>query len=86
MLATIALGAAQVEFHIHKPYPSPYKFYFDVSCIDHVSFPLQSPWGVAGGAIAGHFLATLIAIIGGALLANYISEKLVIQRVFPSTR
>ncbi|RZC62328.1 hypothetical protein C5167_024095 [Papaver somniferum] len=37
----------------------------------------QSPWGVAGGAIAGHLLATLVAIIGGALLANYISEKLV---------
>ncbi|TXG72501.1 hypothetical protein EZV62_001080 [Acer yangbiense] len=37
----------------------------------------QSPWGVASGAIAGHLLATLIAIIGGAFLANYISEKLV---------
>ncbi|CAL0333546.1 unnamed protein product [Lupinus luteus] len=37
----------------------------------------QSPWGVASGAIAGHFLATCIAIVGGALLANYISEKLV---------
>ncbi|EXB73724.1 GDT1-like protein 2 [Morus notabilis] len=36
----------------------------------------QSPWGVASGAIAGHLLATLIAIIGGAFLANYISEKL----------
>ncbi|KAE9621199.1 putative Gdt1 family protein [Lupinus albus] len=37
----------------------------------------QSPWGVASGAIAGHFLATCIAILGGAFLANYISEKLV---------
>ncbi|KAK6929652.1 Gdt1 family [Dillenia turbinata] len=37
----------------------------------------QSPWGVASGAIAGHLLATSIAIIGGAFLANYISEKLV---------
>uniref|UniRef100_A0A803Q4B4 GDT1 family protein n=1 Tax=Cannabis sativa TaxID=3483 RepID=A0A803Q4B4_CANSA len=37
----------------------------------------QSPWGVASGAIAGHLLATVIAIIGGAFLANYISEKLV---------
>ncbi|OIW07683.1 hypothetical protein TanjilG_07725 [Lupinus angustifolius] len=37
----------------------------------------QSPWGVASGAIAGHFLATCIAILGGAILANYISEKLV---------
>ncbi|KAJ6812184.1 GDT1-like protein 2, chloroplastic [Iris pallida] len=37
----------------------------------------QSPWGVAGGAITGHVFATFIAIIGGALLANYISEKLV---------
>ncbi|KAG8379520.1 hypothetical protein BUALT_Bualt07G0097600 [Buddleja alternifolia] len=37
----------------------------------------QSPWGVASGAIVGHLLATFIAIIGGAFLANYISEKLV---------
>lgn len=37
----------------------------------------QSPWGVAGGAIAGHLLATFIAILGGAFLAKYISEKLV---------
>ncbi|KAM7466210.1 hypothetical protein LguiB_013772 [Lonicera macranthoides] len=36
----------------------------------------QSPWGVASGAIVGHLLATCIAIVGGALLANYISEKL----------
>ncbi|GFY82581.1 uncharacterized protein family [Actinidia rufa] len=37
----------------------------------------QSPWGVASGAVAGHLLATLIAVLGGAFLANYISEKLV---------
>lgn len=37
----------------------------------------QSPWGVASGAIAGHLVATSIAILGGAFLANYISEKLV---------
>ncbi|KAA8548486.1 hypothetical protein F0562_000247 [Nyssa sinensis] len=37
----------------------------------------QSPWGVASGAIVGHLLATTIAILGGAFLANYISEKLV---------
>ncbi|KAG1361450.1 putative GDT1-like protein 2, chloroplastic [Cocos nucifera] len=34
-----------------------------------------SPWGVASGAIAGHLSATSIAILGGAFLANYISEK-----------
>ncbi|KAG5588355.1 hypothetical protein H5410_048789 [Solanum commersonii] len=37
----------------------------------------QSPWGVASGAIAGHLVATSIAILGGGFLANYISEKLV---------
>ncbi|KAK9138112.1 hypothetical protein Sjap_008706 [Stephania japonica] len=37
----------------------------------------QSPWGVAGGAIAGHLVATSVAVLGGAFLANYISEKLV---------
>ncbi|KAJ0034363.1 hypothetical protein Pint_25279 [Pistacia integerrima] len=57
MLATIALGAAQLLY----------------SCL----FFLQSPWGVASGAIVGHLLATSIAVLGGALLANYISEKLV---------
>lgn len=36
-----------------------------------------SPWGVASGAITGHLFATAIAVLGGALLANYISEKLV---------
>lgn len=42
-----------------------------------VTLHLQSPWGVATGAIAGHLFATSIAILGGAILANYISEKLV---------
>ncbi|XP_060180292.1 protein PAM71-homolog, chloroplastic [Lycium barbarum] len=37
----------------------------------------QSPWGVASGAIAGHLVATSLAILGGGFLANYISEKLV---------
>ncbi|CAM0884404.1 unnamed protein product [Alopecurus aequalis] len=37
----------------------------------------QSPLGVASGAIAGHLIATLLAIIGGAFLAKYLSEKLV---------
>ncbi|KAJ1270324.1 hypothetical protein BS78_06G045300 [Paspalum vaginatum] len=37
----------------------------------------QSPFGVASGAIAGHLIATALAILGGAFLANYLSEKLV---------
>lgn len=37
----------------------------------------QSPWGVASGAIVGHLVATTLAILGGAFLANCISEKLV---------
>ncbi|CAI9117913.1 OLC1v1019403C1 [Oldenlandia corymbosa var. corymbosa] len=37
----------------------------------------QSPWGVASGAIIGHLIATSIAIMGGAFLSKYISEKLV---------
>ncbi|CAN0875674.1 Protein PAM71-homolog, chloroplastic [Linum grandiflorum] len=40
----------------------------------------QSPWGVATGAIAGHLVATSVAVVGGAFLANYISEKLVRRR------
>ncbi|KAG2570946.1 hypothetical protein PVAP13_7KG027600 [Panicum virgatum] len=37
----------------------------------------QSPLGVASGAIAGHLIATVLAILGGGFLANYLSEKLV---------
>lgn len=37
----------------------------------------QSPWGVASGAIMGHLVATSVAVLGGAFLAKYISEKLV---------
>ncbi|KAF9626389.1 hypothetical protein IFM89_033208 [Coptis chinensis] len=37
---------------------------------------VQSPWGVVGGAIAGHLIATFVAILGGAFLAKYISKKL----------
>ncbi|KZV35489.1 hypothetical protein F511_35870 [Dorcoceras hygrometricum] len=36
----------------------------------------QSPLGVASGAIAGHLLATFIAVLGGSFLSHYISEKL----------
>lgn len=31
--------------------------------------------GVAGGAIAGHALATFIAVLGGAFVSQYVSEK-----------
>ena len=37
----------------------------------------QSPLGVAGGAILGHAVATLIAVVGGAVLSKHISEKTV---------
>ena len=37
---------------------------------------------MASGAIAGHLIATTIAILGGAFLANYISEKLVGYKFF----
>lgn len=33
------------------------------------------PAGVAAGAIAGHAAATVIAILGGTLASQYISEK-----------
>lgn len=35
----------------------------------------QSPAGVAGGAIAGHAVATLLAVVGGAIASKFVSEK-----------
>ena len=37
----------------------------------------QSPIGVAIGSIAGHLAATLIAIVGGALVCKHLSDKLI---------
>lgn len=37
----------------------------------------QSPLGVAGGAILGHGIATLIAVAGGAVMSKHISERTV---------
>ena len=37
----------------------------------------QNPLGVAGGAILAHALATLVAVVGGAMLSRHISEKTV---------
>ncbi|KAL8200944.1 hypothetical protein R6Q57_012283, partial [Mikania cordata] len=35
----------------------------------------SSPLGVVGGALAGHGLATLLAVLGGSLLGTFLSEK-----------
>ncbi|KAK9048674.1 hypothetical protein SSX86_032360 [Deinandra increscens subsp. villosa] len=35
----------------------------------------SSPLGVIGGALAGHGLATLLAVLGGSLLGTFLSEK-----------
>ncbi|KAJ9148010.1 hypothetical protein P3X46_030109 [Hevea brasiliensis] len=35
----------------------------------------SSPIGVIGGALAGHGVATLIAVLGGSLLGTFLSEK-----------
>ncbi|OAY70979.1 GDT1-like protein 1, chloroplastic, partial [Ananas comosus] len=38
----------------------------------------SSPLGVIGGALAGHALATLVAVLGGSLLGTFLSEKVCI--------
>eukprot|EP00268_Persea_americana_P023152 TRINITY_DN22834_c0_g1_i1.p2 TRINITY_DN22834_c0_g1~~TRINITY_DN22834_c0_g1_i1.p2 ORF type:complete len:111 (+),score=34.93 TRINITY_DN22834_c0_g1_i1:1782-2114(+) len=35
----------------------------------------SSPLGVVGGALAGHAVATLLAVVGGSLLGTFFSEK-----------
>jgi len=35
----------------------------------------QNPVGVAMGATLGHFVATLIAVVGGSLMSKRISER-----------
>merc|ERR1712086_1249608 len=37
----------------------------------------QNPFSVAAGAIAAHAVATGIAVSGGAVLAKYLSEKVI---------
>ncbi|XP_038875218.1 GDT1-like protein 1, chloroplastic [Benincasa hispida] len=36
-----------------------------------------SPLGVIGGALAGHGVATLLAVLGGSLLGTFLSEKII---------
>ncbi|CAN8070764.1 unnamed protein product [Agarophyton chilense] len=35
----------------------------------------KSPWGVIVGGISGHFVATIIAVVGGSFLGNFLSER-----------
>ncbi|XP_072964805.1 GDT1-like protein 1, chloroplastic isoform X1 [Typha angustifolia] len=37
----------------------------------------SSPLGVIGGALAGHAVATLLAVVGGSLLGTFLSEKVI---------
>lgn len=37
----------------------------------------SSPLGVVGGALAGHAVATLLAVVGGSLLGTFFSEKVI---------
>ena len=86
MILAVAAGIAALS--ILKPCDLPQA---PMPCIfksHSVSFGASSLWqtdtapiviiaGVATGAIVGHAIATAIAVIGGAIISNYISEKTV---------
>lgn len=92
MLATIALGAAQSPLgrsgcacvmclcNVHVP-PQAFPTVSNAvhalagSCCQDADMRVVT--GVATGAIAGHAIATAIAVVGGAIVSNYISEKTV---------
>lgn len=85
----LAVKSAEKGGKIHKNLPS-FKALFEVASLIFVAEwgdrsmlatialgAAQSPLGVAGGAIAAHALATLLAVIGGAMMSRHISEKTV---------
>ena len=77
---------AETSGHIQRN--SPFKSFIEVATLIFIAEwgdrsmlatvalgAAQNPVGVAAGAIAGHAIATGIAVLGGAIASKYVSEK-----------
>ena len=84
--AAAAIAQAEVKSKLRSPsaiYLEAFTLVFMGELGDRTQFATitlaasNNPWGVTVGAIVGHTICTIIAVIGGRLIAGRISERMV---------